>query len=84
MPKKTGCGANSNGTQTPNACFRKGIGVGYKIASKPKPKKKLTRADLTAYKKGGLEDLAKRKFQIKNARKKTKADLITEILAKQK
>ena len=85
-PKKTPCGKNASGSKTHNACFKSGIGVGLRIADKkkkPATPKKLTQAPLNAYKKGGLEDLAKRKFNIKNARKKTKAQLITEILEKQ-
>jgi|1_EtaG_2_1085319.scaffolds.fasta_scaffold78747_2 hypothetical protein len=79
--KKTGCGKNPNGKKTHNQCFKSGIGVGMRIKNKPT---KYTKESLNKMKKGGLEDLGKRVFGLKNMRKTKKADIIKQILQKQK
>jgi len=83
MPKPSGCGANSNGSKTPNQCFKTGIYIGQQI-NKKKTKKAnvLTRPKLMAMGKGQLEALASKKYKIKRARHKTKGELATEIMAK--
>ena len=91
MVKKTGCGKNPNGSKTPNQCFKSGIGVGIRIEQKKggagagrSQTTKYKKEDLEKMKKGGLEDLGKRIFKLKNMRKKKKAEIITEILNKQR
>jgi len=52
-----------------------------RIKNKPT---KYTKESLNKMKKGGLEDLGKRVFGLKNMRKTKKADIIKQILQKQK
>lgn len=77
----TPCGRNSDRTKTRNQCFKSGIGVGIRLSQN---RRRHTPSSLRATKKGGLEQIAKREFNIKNARLKTKATLVSEILRAQR
>ena len=63
-------------------CFKKGFGAGLHNAELDK--KRFTKKSLLAMGKGALESIASKQFKIKNARKKTKADLATEIMSEQR